>query len=107
MPAAMKGFPGFPADFFRFFEELAANNNRPWFNESKERYYESVVNPISEFIVCMTPRLKTIHSPSGLHLGDVSRLRPLKTGRSPLPSALRTLNTSAPPSTNARRATPR
>jgi len=60
MPAAMPGFPGFPADFFRFFEELAANNNRPWFNESKGRYHESVVNPISEFIVSMAPRLKAI-----------------------------------------------
>jgi uncharacterized protein (TIGR02453 family) len=53
-------FTGFPRDFFSFFEELAANNNRPWFNANKDRYYESVVNPISEFIVCMAPRLQKI-----------------------------------------------
>ena len=56
----MSAFPGLPADFFRFFEELAANNNRPWFNDNKARYYESVVNPVSEFIVCMAPRLRRI-----------------------------------------------
>ena len=56
----MAHFAGFPADFFVFFEELAANNNRAWFNENKSRYYDSVVNPVSEFIVCMAPRLKAI-----------------------------------------------
>ena len=56
----MTDFNGFPKDFFNFFRDLAQNNNRPWFNENKARYYESVVNPISEFIVCMAPRLKKI-----------------------------------------------
>lgn len=56
----MTEFPGFPRDFFNFFEELQRNNNREWFNDNKARYYESVVNPISEFIVCIAPRLKTI-----------------------------------------------
>jgi uncharacterized protein (TIGR02453 family) len=56
----MADFKGFPDDFFAFLEELKANNNRPWFNENKARYYESVVNPISEFIVCMAPRLRSI-----------------------------------------------
>jgi uncharacterized protein (TIGR02453 family) len=56
----MSGFAGFPADFFGFFGELAKNNNRDWFNANKGRYYESVVNPISEFIVCMAPRLNRI-----------------------------------------------
>ncbi len=27
-----------PASLFNFLEELRANNNRPWFNENKERY---------------------------------------------------------------------
>jgi len=53
-------FPGFPPDLFLFFDELALNNDRTWFNSRKERYYESVVNPISEFIVRMAPRLKKI-----------------------------------------------
>jgi uncharacterized protein (TIGR02453 family) len=53
----MAEFPGFPEDFFVFLEDLKANNNRDWFNASKNRYYESVVNPVSEFIVCIAPRL--------------------------------------------------
>ena len=56
----MTAFRGFPADFFGFFAELSANNSRPWFNANKARYYESVVNPISAFIVCMAPRLARI-----------------------------------------------
>jgi len=56
----MTDFPGFPADFFAFFRELARHNERPWFNDNKARYYESVVNPISAFIVAMAPRLRKI-----------------------------------------------
>lgn len=56
----MTGFRGFPADFFGFFEDLSAHNSRPWFNDNKARYYAAVVSPISEFIVCMTPRLHEI-----------------------------------------------
>lgn len=58
----MTEFQGFPKDFFAFFEDLKLNNNRGWFNENKNRYTASVVNPISEFIVCMRPRLKKISS---------------------------------------------
>ena len=53
-------FPGFSQSFFTFFTNLAANNNRPWFNENKERYRQDVVAPISDFIEAMAPRLKKI-----------------------------------------------
>jgi uncharacterized protein (TIGR02453 family) len=56
----MTEFRGFPQDLFVFFEELKLNNERKWFNDNKARYYESVVNPITEFVVCMAPRLKQI-----------------------------------------------
>ncbi len=56
----MTEFEGFPKDFFRFFDELQLNNNRDWFTANKPRYVESVVNPISHFIVCMAPRLAEI-----------------------------------------------
>ena len=56
----MTEFKGFPQDLFNFFEDLNLNNNRAWFNENKARYYESVVNPITEFVVNMGPRLKKI-----------------------------------------------
>ena len=53
-------FQGFPADLFKFFTELEKNNSRDWFSASKERYIESVVQPMSEFISAMQPRLKAI-----------------------------------------------
>jgi len=58
----MTQFQGFPQDLFRFFEDLKSNNERDWFNANKDRYYESVVNPISEFIACMAPGLHRISS---------------------------------------------
>ncbi len=56
----MARFEGFPEDFFTFFRELTSNNTRAWFNDNKSRYYESVVNPICEFIVAIAPRLEKI-----------------------------------------------
>ncbi|MEJ8568384.1 DUF2461 domain-containing protein [Elongatibacter sediminis] len=56
----MTEFSGFPADLFRFLEDLRANNSRDWFNDHKARYLESVVEPMSAFIVAMQPRLRSI-----------------------------------------------
>jgi len=56
----MTEFKGFPKDLFGFLEELKQNNNREWFNDHKQRYTESVVQPISEFIIAMQPRLRAI-----------------------------------------------
>ena len=56
----MREFPGFPADFFRFFEELAQHNRRDWFNDHKRRYQNSVLTPVSEFIIGMAPKLHRI-----------------------------------------------
>jgi uncharacterized protein (TIGR02453 family) len=56
----MTEFKGFPPDLFRFFKDLEQNNSREWFNASKDRYIESVVQPMCEFIVAMQPRLKSI-----------------------------------------------
>ena len=53
-------FKGLPKDFFTFFKELKANNERPWFEENKERYKASVVAPMSDFIAAMAPRLGKI-----------------------------------------------
>lgn len=58
----MSSFQGFPAEFFRFYKALKKNNNRAWFNDNKPRYIEAVVNPMSEFIVAMAPRLHKISS---------------------------------------------
>ena len=53
-------FEGFPADFFAFFRELKANNERAWFEANKQRYKDSVQAPMSVFIAAMQPRLAKI-----------------------------------------------
>jgi uncharacterized protein (TIGR02453 family) len=53
-------FEGLPKDFFAFFRELQAHNERPWFEENKQRFRDSVQAPMSEFIGAMAPRLRQI-----------------------------------------------
>lgn len=57
MPA---GFTGLPGDYFKFFKELRENNNREWFNDNKQRFRESVQEPLAEFVEAMAPKLKKI-----------------------------------------------
>jgi len=45
---------------FRFLVDLAANNNRKWFQTNKGRYEGSVVEPVTGFIVAMGERLAGI-----------------------------------------------
>ena len=54
------GFEGFPAETIRFLEQLARNNNRPWFNENKHRYEEWVLEPAFDFIGAMGPKLERV-----------------------------------------------
>jgi uncharacterized protein (TIGR02453 family) len=56
----MTTFKGLPKDFFAFFKELAQNNERPWFEENKQRYKDVVVAPLSDFIAAMAPRVAKI-----------------------------------------------
>jgi len=53
-------FDGFPKDFFAFFRELKAHNERPWFEANKQRFRDSVQAPMSAFIADMAPRLKKV-----------------------------------------------
>ena len=50
----------FDQRFFDFFNELAQNNNRPWFQENKPLYEAAVVTPIQALIEAMGPRLADI-----------------------------------------------
>ncbi len=43
-------FNGFRPTFFSFFRDLANNNNRAWFAQSKPRYQKEVVTPMLSFI---------------------------------------------------------
>lgn len=42
-------FDGFPADAFAFFEELALNNEKSWFEANRERFEASVRVPLTAF----------------------------------------------------------
>src|ERR1700730_2397407 len=53
-------FTGFPKDFFAFFKELKAHNERPWFNDDQQRFRDNVQAPMSDFIEAMRPRLARI-----------------------------------------------
>ncbi|MDE1939981.1 MAG: DUF2461 domain-containing protein [Alphaproteobacteria bacterium] len=53
-------FSGFGRDFFAFFRELRANNDRAWFEANKQRFRENVQVPMSAFIEAMAPRLAKI-----------------------------------------------
>lgn len=46
-------FTGFPKDFFGFFRDLAAHNDREWFAANKDRYRSSVQEPMLSFIAAM------------------------------------------------------
>jgi uncharacterized protein (DUF2461 family) len=53
-------FRGFEPGLFQFLEELADNNNRPWFQENKGRYEREVLQPCLAFIHAFRPRLLKI-----------------------------------------------
>ncbi len=53
-------FTRFKPTLFRFLEDLADNNNRPWFQENKPRYESEVFEPCMDFIRTFEPRLKKI-----------------------------------------------
>jgi uncharacterized protein (TIGR02453 family) len=50
----------FTPEFFRFFSELAKNNNKEWFTENKKRYVKVVQEPSLRFIRDAGPRLQKI-----------------------------------------------
>jgi uncharacterized protein (TIGR02453 family) len=45
---------------FAFLKELAANNDRPWFEANKPRYLEEVRDPLLRFVADFAPRLAKI-----------------------------------------------
>src|SRR5210317_2244799 len=58
MPAkALPTFPGFPRAARRFLADLAANNDRAWFNDHKDVYKEQLVAPALDFVTVMGRKL--------------------------------------------------
>jgi uncharacterized protein (TIGR02453 family) len=56
----MTKFEKFHPTLFEFLEQLADNNNRPWFLENKGRYEQEVLTPAMAFIRAFQPRLKRL-----------------------------------------------
>lgn len=50
----------FNATFFRFLEELAANNDREWFQRNKDRYEREVRDPMIQFVLDFGAPLRKI-----------------------------------------------
>jgi uncharacterized protein (TIGR02453 family) len=55
----LKAFEGFPEEGFRFFRELAVNNNREWFAEHKQEYIDFLQTPALSLVVELGERLKS------------------------------------------------
>ncbi len=60
MPAKTPSFNGFSSDFFAFFEELRANNNKEWFTANKPRFKDTVQGELSDFVTAIAPRLAKV-----------------------------------------------
>ncbi|NDJ52424.1 MAG: DUF2461 domain-containing protein [Chloroflexi bacterium] len=53
-------FEGFPAEAFTFLRNLGDNNTREWFEEHKDTYQTTIVEPSKAFILALGDRLKTL-----------------------------------------------
>ena len=56
--AEVQAFTGFPKRGLRFFEEVAANNNREWFQEHKQDYLDYLQAPALAFLVEFGEKLR-------------------------------------------------
>ncbi|NEN25817.1 DUF2461 domain-containing protein [Cryomorpha ignava] len=48
----------FKSDFNTFFKELAANNNKDWFDENRERYHQNIKKPFEDFVAALMAELQ-------------------------------------------------
>jgi uncharacterized protein (TIGR02453 family) len=53
-------FHGFHDETLRFLAELKLNNNREWFEESRDRYEKYLMEPAKDFVAAMGERLPEI-----------------------------------------------
>lgn len=56
----IQAFTGFPPEGFQFFKDIAANNNREWFQAHKQDYIEYLQHPALAFIVEFGERLRKL-----------------------------------------------
>lgn len=50
----------FEKDYFDFFKELAANNNKEWFDANRDRYKKSVKEPFDSFVSDLIAEVRKI-----------------------------------------------
>jgi len=67
-----KSFEGFSKKTVRFFEQLAANNNKVWFENHRNDFEADVMEPAREFVVALGARLKSI-APNILAIPKVNK----------------------------------
>ena len=60
--AAAGVFEGFPRDALRFLQGLERNNNRAWFEQHREDYQKSLLEPAQAFVVTMGRLLRRLSS---------------------------------------------
>ena len=53
-------FTGFSKDTIKFFDGLRKNNNKDWFEQHRDMYENSVLEPSKAFVVAMGARLRAI-----------------------------------------------
>lgn len=61
MVAMAQRFEGFPGEAFDFYDALAANNTRPWWNEHKADYQRLVRDPFEALLAELTEEFGTPH----------------------------------------------
>jgi uncharacterized protein (TIGR02453 family) len=53
-------FDGFARDTLQFYTDLAQNNDRAWFEQQRDRYQRTVLQPAIAFVEAMSERLRLI-----------------------------------------------
>ena len=73
----------FSPAMFSFLREVEANNNRPWWEENKDRYVTLIREPAKEFIADFGPRLQAIseHFVADTRTNGGSLMRPYRDTR--------------------------
>jgi uncharacterized protein (TIGR02453 family) len=56
-----ESFSGFPAESFAFFEDLARNNQKAWFDANRSRYEDYVLKPFRGLLESLSPALLKIN----------------------------------------------
>jgi uncharacterized protein (TIGR02453 family) len=54
------GFQGFGKGALTYFKDIAAHNNKEWFDDNRQRYLDEVIAPAQAFVLEMGARLKKI-----------------------------------------------